>query len=134
MDARSEQFLSEVHPDLARVVRAAAERSPTTFKVIEGRRSVERQLQLMRNGHSLIQDPETGRHVTGHAVDLAILLPTGAVTWEAAAYRALAPVLLQAAQELGVAMRWGGSFARLFDGVHFELCSKTYPGVARTSP
>ena len=67
---KSLQKLEGVHPDLVAVVKQAIEITKQDLSVIEGIRSYERQKELVNKG---IQDDEP-RHLTGHAVDLALPL------------------------------------------------------------
>jgi peptidoglycan L-alanyl-D-glutamate endopeptidase CwlK len=83
---RDRKRLEGVHPDLVRVVERAA-LGKVRFIVTEGLRTMERQAQLAREGRSQTM---RSRHLTGHAVDLAVLDEAGKARWEAPAYRTLA--------------------------------------------
>jgi peptidoglycan L-alanyl-D-glutamate endopeptidase CwlK len=76
LSARDRTRLVGVHPDLVAVVEAARHQMP--FIVVEGLRTRDRQVQLVKSGASRTMD---SRHLTGHAVDLA---PTveGEVRWD----------------------------------------------------
>lgn len=124
LNNRSETNLRGVHADLVKVVRRAAELSPVAFTVIEGLRTVERQRQLVAQGASKTMN---SRHITGHAVDLAPHRPDGQIAFDWPLYYKLAPVMKQAAQELGVALDWGGDWRSFKDGPHFELRRSVYP-------
>lgn len=115
--------LSGVHPDLARVVKRAIEITPIDFSVVEGLRTSERQRQLVAQGKSQTM---ASRHITGHAVDLAPY-EGGQIHWDWPRFRKLAPSVLDAAKELGIAVTWGGNWASFPDGPHFELSRKAYP-------
>jgi peptidoglycan L-alanyl-D-glutamate endopeptidase CwlK len=65
-----------LHPDLYRVVLAMGEYCPTPFMVMEGVRSVAQQADYVAAGSSKTMN---SRHLTGHAVDLAPLLPDGSI-------------------------------------------------------
>lgn len=133
---RDIERLAGVHPDLVRVVVRA--RAAVPFIVTEGVRTVARQLELIAAGRSRIK-PEAahrGRHITGHAVDLAPwqdrngnrIVNADEIDWnDAAAFRELARVMLAAAEAEGVPIRWGGTFPGFFDGPHFELPRAQYP-------
>lgn len=123
LNSRSETNLRGVHADLVKVVRRAAELSPVPFTVIEGLRTVERQRQLVAQGASKTMN---SRHITGHAVDLAPHRPDGQIAFDWPLYHKLAPAMKQAAQELGVAITWGGDW-KWKDGPHFELNWSAYP-------
>lgn len=123
-DARSERNLKGVHADLVRVMNLARQRSPVRFVVIEGLRTEERQRQLVAQGASKTMN---SRHLTGHAVDLVPLGPTGQPAFDWPLYYKLAPVVKAAAEELGVALDWGGDWRSFKDGPHFELRRSVYP-------
>lgn len=120
---RSLRTLQGVHPDLVQVVLRAAAVGSIMFIVTEGRRSRERQEHLVATGKSRTMN---SRHLTGHAVDLAVLLSDGVVSWEHAAYRFLAISMKGAARELGTPIEWGGDW-KWFDGPHFQLPHEQYP-------
>ena len=123
-DARSQRNLQGVHPDLVRVMSLARERSPISFTVIEGLRTVERQRELVANGDSTTMN---SRHLTGHAVDIVLHEADGRLSFAWPLYHKVAPVIKEAARELGVAIVWGGDWRSFRDGPHFELNRKTYP-------
>lgn len=120
----SENNLIGVHPDLVKVVRRVQELIPIDFKVIEGRRTLERQRQLFKFGASQTLN---SRHLTGHAVDI-VPLPDGKVSWEWKYFYPMADAMKQAAAELGIAVEWGGNWATFKDGPHFQLPARQYPG------
>ncbi len=64
LDARSEEKLLGVRPELVKVIREAANR--TKFRVTEGLRTPERQKMLVAQRKSKTM---ASRHITGHAVD-----------------------------------------------------------------
>ena len=123
LNATSMKRLAGVHPDLVKVVVRAAALSETPFVVAEGRRSLERQRQLVAAGASRTMN---SRHLTGHAVDLAALVD-GKVRWDGPLYAKLADAMKQSAKALGVAIVWGGDWKSFRDGPHFELSRKHYP-------
>lgn len=130
MDERSERNLVGVHPNLVRVIRRAAieyvvpEDRPQ-FVVIEGLRTKARQAQLIAAGASRTMK---SRHLTGHAVDLAVTL-NGEVRWDWPLYSRLNTLIQEAAQHEQVPVEWGGTcFGKGFrDGPHFQLPWKEYP-------
>lgn len=123
LSARSEARLNWVHPDLVRVVRRAIEITTVDFAVLEGRRSHEKQQQLMAAGASQTLN---SRHLTGHAVDLGAIV-AGDVRWDWPLYNRIASAMKAAAAELGVPLEWGGDWTTLKDGPHFQLPWKEYP-------
>lgn len=117
LNKRSWDMLAGVDPRLSAVMALAALRGPRYFVVTEGLRSQERQRQLFRDGKSWTLN---SRHLSGKAVDVAILEGSVAV-WDVAAYRELWEWQIRpAAAELGVLLEWGGSWKQV-DAVHFEL-------------
>lgn len=123
MDARSEQRLQGVHPDLARVIQRAANACPVSFIVTEGVRDVKRQEALVAAGASKTMN---SRHLTGHAVDLAPVI-AGQVRWDWPPFHEIAAAVKQAAAAEGVAIVWGGDWRTFKDGPHFELDRAVYP-------
>ena len=120
---RSISRLQDVHPDLVRVVKRAAVMSDLDFTVLEGRRSLDRQKTLVKNGASKTLN---SRHLTGHAVDLAPMIGN-AVSWDWPLYHRLAKVIKAAAAAEGVPLTWGGDWRTFKDGPHWELPWKSYP-------
>lgn len=123
LDPRAEKNLAGVHPDLARIVRRAAEITTVEFTVTEGLRTPERQRRLVAAGASRTLN---SRHITGHAVDLAAKVG-GVVRWDWPLYATLATAMKRAAAELGLPLTWGGDWRRFRDGPHFELPRERYP-------
>lgn len=121
---RSLRRLEGVHPDLVKVIKRAIELTDQDFTVLEGRRTLKKQKLLVKRGASRTMN---SRHLTGHAVDIAPLDPTGKVTWRWPAYHKLAPVVKQAAKECGVDVEWGGDWRSFKDGPHWQLPWKKYP-------
>lgn len=117
LGATSRARMKGVHPDLVKVVELAIERTPIDFTVLEGLRTKERQIQLVDKGASKTLN---SYHLTGHAVDIAPLV-NGKVTWDWAYYRQLAPVIKQAAVDLGVNITWGGDWKSFPDGPHWQI-------------
>lgn len=127
LGGRSLLALEGVHPDLVAVVkRAAAVGGSPGFIVTEGLRTKGRQAVLVAAGKSRTMN---SRHLTGHAIDLAVSLPGGGVSWQNGAYRVLAVLMRQAAQECGVKIEWGGEcFGPSFiDSCHWQLPWNAYP-------
>lgn len=123
LNERSRQRLQGVHADLVRVVERAAEIHPQTIIVTEGLRTSERQAQLMQAGASRTMK---SRHLTGHAVDLAVVIG-GEARWDWPLYDALSTSMKRAAVELGVSIEWGGDWPRFKDGPHYQLTARDYP-------
>ena len=120
---RDKTRLIGVHPDLVKVVTRAAELTAVDFTVTEGKRTLDRQKQLVAAGASQTLN---SRHLTGHAVDVAALV-AGQVRWDWPLYYKLADVFKKAAEELQIAIEWGGDWKSFKDGPHFQLSAKRYP-------
>lgn len=120
---RSRARLKGVHPALVGVIEAAIRETPVDFMVTEGVRTADRQAALVRAGASRTLN---SRHLTGHAVDVAALVD-GAVRWDWPLYPRIAAVIKAVAARQGVPIVWGGDWARLRDGPHFELSRKVFP-------
>lgn len=121
MDARSEKNLTGVHPDLVRVIREAANHA--SFVVTEGLRTVERQKELVAKGASKTMK---SRHITGHAVDLAVRVGRE-IRWDWPLYAKLAEAVKAAAALQNVPIEWGGDWKSFKDGPHFQLPHAQYP-------
>jgi len=128
---RDKSFLKDVHPDLARAIAHAATRAPFRFRIIEGRRTLARQKQLLA-----LKATKTlnSRHLTGHAVDLVPWVDLdgdGAVEgpeiYHWPLYHALAPSIKAAAEEARVPIEWGGDWKTFKDGPHWQLPWEHYP-------
>lgn len=120
---RSLSRLEGVHPDLVRVVKRAIKLTTVDFTILEGRRTAERQRQLMKAGATRTLN---SRHLTGHAVDLGAFV-AGEVRWDWPLYHRLADAMKAAAIELDVPLQWGGDWRSFKDGPHFELPWAAYP-------
>lgn len=121
---KSKDKLEKVHPALRRVIEKAAELSDMKFIVTEGVRSVARQQELVKLGASRTMN---SRHITGHAVDLAVQDAAGKVLWDWPLYAKLAAIVKRAAGECATPIEWGGDWRSFKDGPHFQLPRKDYP-------
>tara|TARA_R110000787_G_scaffold163632_1_gene276795 strand:+ start:2993 stop:3313 length:321 start_codon:yes stop_codon:yes gene_type:complete len=102
------------------VVKRAIEITDVDFTVIEGIRSVERQRELLKGGHSTTMN---SRHITGHAVDMV----PWPVDWEdLERFEMMAKAMKTAAKELDISIVWGGDWKSFYDAPHFELDRKSY--------
>ena len=136
---KSRERLIGVHPDLTRVVERAIELTEVDFTVLEGIRSEARQEKLVVSGASQTMN---SRHLTGHAVDLGAFV-AGQVRWDWGLYLRIAEAVRSASLELGIPIRWGGTWGllsdlkgditsdvlhkRFPDGPHYELDRRKYP-------
>ena len=119
---KSVSKLSGVHPDLQRVMLASIPNSPLDFGITEGLRSKERQQELFNSGKSQTM---RSRHLTGHAVDIAIFID-GKPNWDFKNYQLVAEHIKAKAKELNVPIVWGGDWTSFKDGPHFELDRSKY--------
>lgn len=124
LTARDRQRLVGVHADLVRVLERAARDGVVPWRIAEGVRSMDRQAELAASGASRTM---RSRHLTGHAVDLAVEDGQGGVRWDRPAYEALAAEVLAAAKAEAVSVEWGGHWRGFFDGPHFQLPWVSYP-------
>lgn len=140
MDERSEAFLAHVEPDLARVLRAAAQ-TPQPWRVVYGLRTPAAEQQAVATGHSHTLH---SRHLPdakglAAAVDVAAI-EDGALSWapgrEAEVFGRIAQQIEAAAAELGVEVMWGGAavgawipgvVSHFRDFGHFQLRWDQYP-------
>lgn len=120
---RSLSNLQGVHDDLAMVIEKAITSSPHDFAVTEGLRSPTRQQRLVDEGKSKTLN---SRHVTGHAVDIVVLID-GEACWDFDKYKEVADHIKEVAEELAIPIKWGGDWATFRDGPHFELDKRYYP-------
>ena len=119
---RSKGNLKGVHPDLVKVATRALELTPIDFCVTCGVRTKEMQELMFRRGSSLTRNSKHLQQKDGysHAIDIAAL-PNGVISWDLSHYRTIATAFKQAASELGVKLTWGGDWATLRDGPHFQI-------------
>ena len=122
LNEHSLKKLEGIHPDLRKVVMRAAEDTPIDFIVTEGVRSMRRQRELVESGAS---QTFNSRHLTGHAIDFAPIIG-GEITWKWPPFQAIARNFKEAAQELGIAIAWGGDWRDFKDGPHIELDRRVY--------
>lgn len=123
--SRSLRNLEGLHPDLVRVARRALELTEVNFIITEGRRTLDRQRELVRVGASKTLN---SRHRTGHALDFMAVDPaTGKGSWAWELYPRVAAAFKAAAAELDIPIVWGGDWPKFRDGPHIELDRQRYP-------
>jgi peptidoglycan L-alanyl-D-glutamate endopeptidase CwlK len=123
LDARSKSRLAGVHPELVHVIQRAADLDQMDFIVTEGVRSLEKQKILLEKGATTTLK---SRHLTGHAVDLAVLID-GVVRWDWPLYHRLADLIKEAAHIEDIPIEAGADWVKFPDGPHFQLPWKAYP-------
>lgn len=110
--------LDDCHPDLKRLFLEVTNR--TQIFVLEGHRSYERQKELFAGGATKTMK---SRHLTSpsEAVDVAPIV-AGTINWgNLAAFKALAVIVKEVAQELGIEVEWGGDWKSFVDMPHWQL-------------
>jgi peptidoglycan LD-endopeptidase CwlK len=101
---RSLQNLSGIHPDLRRVADRALQLTTQDMTVIEGIRSLDRQRQLLAQGHTRTLN---SRHITGHAIDV-VPWPIDWDDWDK--FDNLATAFAQASRELEIPVVFGAAW------------------------
>lgn len=124
LDPRSLDKLQGVHPDLAKVITEAANR--TKFRVTEGLRTRDRQKILVSQRKSKTMN---SRHLTGHAVDFVAIGEDGVATFDFPDMARVADVIKSVAREMDVPVEWGGDWKGAWDTPHFQLPWKTHPAI-----
>lgn len=122
---RSLHALDNIHPDLLKVVKMAAERcdGDPDFIITEGLRSIEQQQLNVARG---VSQTMHSRHLGGFAVDF-VALSHGRVNYDEGNMKKLAMLFLDCANELGIPCKWGGTWKTLHDTPHIELDKGRYP-------
>jgi len=107
---RSIAKLEGVDERLQAVVKSAIGQSSQDFSVICGMRTIEEQRKLVAKGASQTMK---SKHIEGLAVDLmaydADASPSG--RWELNLYDEIADAMKKAAQDCGVAVKWGAAWS-----------------------
>ena len=122
---RSIARLKGVNPSLVAVFKRACETMPFDVTVLEGLRSYERQQELLKQGATKVS---VSRHMSGNALDIAPY----PIDWnDLERFQIVAEHIFKAAEELGIVIRWSGTWERSFtkpvkwakflDAPHFEL-------------
>ena len=122
--ARSKRCLVGVHRDLIKIAERALAVSRIDFGIHCGLRTEDQQAVLVRTGKSLTMN---SRHITGHAIDCHPWIG-GEIPWGFwPHWETMAQAFMLASDELGIPIEWGGNWARLVDGPHFQLPRDKYP-------
>lgn len=110
----SRKNLEGVHPALVQVVERAIQITPVDFGVHEGLRTAARQKEYLRRGVTTVSfsKHQVQKDGFGHAVDLVPYVD-GQLRWEWPLIYPIAQAMRDAALELGVRLRWGGSWEEL---------------------
>lgn len=129
--------LSHCHPDISKVILGAyddAAEAGLPYTVSQGLRTLDEQKVLYAQGRTapgkIVTWTMNSRHLTGHAVDLAIIIG-GKYIEDREMYEHLSDHILRAADMLDVPVVWGGTFLDEHgksrpDRPHYELDRKVY--------
>jgi peptidoglycan LD-endopeptidase CwlK len=135
-------LLAQVHPDLVKVVDAAAQ-TPQPFEVIYGIRTMAAEEEAVATGHSEtlhsrhLPDPHYGG--VAMAIDIGVFdngVYVGDGPSVPTVYTAASEQILAAAKQLGIDVQWGGQVVGAWiDGVpshfrdwgHYQLDPAKYP-------
>lgn len=135
--------LATVDPQLQRVMKRAIQLTEVDFTITQGNRTPDEQARLFGKGRTAAQMAAKGlpqsyarpteakvtwtmnsNHIGGRAVDVAPFVG-GKITWDdngkLGLWPKIARAVKQAANELGVAIVWGGDWQGTPDRPHFEL-------------
>jgi len=118
LSSRSKSKLDGVDSSLVSAVERAIEKTKIDFGVTFGMRTVEEQTALVAAGRSQTMK---SKHLEGRAVDLMAYVD-GKGCWELNVYDDLCDAMKDAAEELGVSIKWGAAWS--------EGDIRTYPGTA----
>jgi len=125
---QSLQRLQGVNPLLQQLMMETerrAEQAGVNIEVTEGMRDRARQAELVSQGASQTMN---SRHLAGNAVDIHVTNPDGSANWDFDAYGPVADIAKTVASEMGIPdFVWGGDWASLRDGVHFQVGGPSAP-------
>ena len=106
LSQRSLDRLHGVDDRLVDVVKAAIQITRIDFGVVQGLRTIEMQRKLVASGASQTM---ASKHLDGKAVDLMAYID-GRGSWELNLYDNIADAMAQAANKIGVKVRWGAAW------------------------
>jgi peptidoglycan L-alanyl-D-glutamate endopeptidase CwlK len=114
--------LDGVHPELIDVVKMAIQITKIDFGIPSsgGYRTASQQNELYRDKKSQLDGfDKKSNHQTGNAVDVFAYVD-GKASWDEHHLSMVACAMLEAANRLGVNLRWGGLWKSFVDMPHFE--------------
>ena len=106
LSQRSLDRLEGVDTRMVAVVKMAINLTKTDFGVVQGMRTVEMQKALVAKGASQTMK---SKHLDGLAVDIMAYI-SGRGSWELNLYDDLADAMAEAANSLGIKVRWGAAW------------------------
>ena len=109
---RSNNNLNTVHQDLHKVMVNALSLSDFDFGITEGRRTIQRQRELVATGKSKTLN---SMHLSGLAVDIAVYDEKGHISWDYIYFTEVAKVVRISSIEYNVPIIWGGCWKKLSD-------------------
>lgn len=125
---KSLRNLDGVHPDLVRVAKRAIQKTRIDFGISEGVRSKDRQLMLLSQGKTTI---ENSQHLIqphtdfGHAIDVFAYI-NGKANWNRKYYGPIVQTFITEATVLGIQLRFGHLWKDFNDSYHIELNPRFY--------
>jgi len=114
--------LDGVHPELIDVVKMAIQITKVDFGIPStgGYRTASQQNELYNDKKSQLDGfDKKSNHQTGNAVDVFAYVD-GKASWDEHHLSMVACAMLEAANRLGVNLRWGGLWVSFIDMPHFE--------------
>lgn len=106
LSQRSLDRLQGVDDRMVSVVKMAITLSKVDFGVVQGLRTLEMQKELVAKGASQTMK---SKHLDGLAVDLMAYV-SGRACWEISVYDEVADAMAEAANQVGVKVRWGAAW------------------------
>lgn len=119
---RSLTAMEGINPDLRKVCDLALQLTTQDFVITEGKRTVERERQLVAEGKSQTMH---SRHIGGFAVDY---VDYPGFTYDLDKCKLIADAFKKAANQLNIPIVWGGDWQHFQDSDHIELNQEKYPG------
>ena len=106
LSSRSLERLEGVDERLVTIVKSAIHLTKVDFGVVCGLRTIEEQRELVEKGASQTMK---SKHLDGLAVDIMAYI-SGRGSWELNLYDDLADAMAEAANSLGIKVRWGAAW------------------------
>lgn len=131
LDPRSEAFLADVHPDLAKIMRAASQ-EPQPFQIVYGIRTLVEEAEAVATGHSTTMH---SRHLPNKdglscAVDVAALIG-GKLSFapgkERAVFGQITDQIKRASSQCLIPIECGIDWVKFPDFGHVQLPWHQYP-------
>lgn len=123
----SRKRLETCHPDIQKLMALALDKTEEDFTILQGVRGEQEQNKLYEEGRTKVKFPNSKHNITP---SMAIDIAPYPIDWNNAdRFHKLAKVVFEAAEELGLNIRWGGDWDKDGDTTdqtfndlpHFEL-------------